>query len=47
MTIYEMAKHYYQDYTPPLWDRSRLDALLSAGKLTKKEHNEILNGKEK
>lgn len=47
MTIFEMAKHYYQDYTPPLWDKSRLDALLAAGKLTKKEYNEILNGKEK
>lgn len=38
MTIYEMAKKYY----PSLWDKSRLDLLLSAGKLTEEEYNSLV-----
>lgn len=37
MTIYEMAKKYY----PVLWDKSRLDALLAAGKLSQEQYDEI------
>ena len=33
MTVDEMAQTYY----PRLWDKSRLDALLAAGKLTQEE----------
>lgn len=39
MTVVEMAKFYY----PRLWDESRLNALVSAGKLTKEEKDEIIN----
>ncbi len=45
MNVYEMARHYYQDFTPPLWDRARLDALVKAGKLTQEQVEEIVNGK--
>ena len=44
MDVYEMAKHYYQDYTPPLWNESRLRALEKAGKLTPEQVTEILSG---
>lgn len=37
MTVYEMAKKYY----PRLWSINRLDALLSAGKITQAEYEEI------
>lgn len=37
MTVYEMALKYY----PLLWDDSRIDALVSAGKLTEAEAQEI------
>lgn len=38
MTVYEMAMKYY----PNLWDKSRLDLLLTTGKLTKEEYNSIV-----
>lgn len=38
MTAYEMAKKYY----PLLWDKSRIDALYKAGKLTDEEYTKIL-----
>lgn len=38
MTVYEMAKKYY----PSLWDKSRLDQLLNAGKLTEEEYQYIV-----
>ena len=38
MTVYEMAKQYY----PRLWDKSRIEALAAAGKLTGEEAKEIL-----
>jgi len=37
MSVYELAKRYY----PRLWDRSRLEALVKAGRLTKEEFLEI------
>ncbi len=37
MTVYEMAEKYY----PRLWNKTRLDVLLSAGKLTKEEYSEL------
>ena len=33
MTVFEMAKLYY----PRLWDKSRLEALVRAGRLTQAE----------
>ena len=39
MTVLEMAMKYY----PNLWDKSRLDQLLTAGKLTKEECDKIAN----
>lgn len=37
MTVYEMAEKYY----PRLWSKSRIDALVDAGKLTKAEAKKI------
>ena len=37
MTIYEMAQKYY----PRLWDDSRLNQLVQAGRLTEQEAEEI------
>ena len=42
MSVFEMAKQYY----PRLWDKSRLEALVAAGRLTEEELLEIV-GKEK
>lgn len=42
MTVYEMAKQYY----PRLWDKSRIEALVEAGKLTEEEASEILEGQD-
>lgn len=36
-TTYELAKKYY----PRLWDKSRLEALVEAGRLTPSEMEEI------
>lgn len=41
MTVYEMAKRYY----PRLWDKSRIAALVTAGKLTAEEYEEITGEK--
>lgn len=41
-TTYELAQKYY----PRLWDKSRLEALVKAGRLTEKEMNQIINKKE-
>lgn len=38
MSVYELAKQYY----PRLWDAARLEALVSAGKLTPDEAEEIM-----
>ncbi len=37
MTAIEMAKKYY----PRLWDETRLKALVTAGKLTAAEYQEV------
>ena len=37
MSVYELAKQYY----PVLWDASRINALVAAGKLTRAEAEEI------
>lgn len=42
MSAYEQAKRYY----PRLWDRSRLEALAAAGRLTEAEFREIINEEE-
>ena len=41
-TVFEMAKQYY----PRLWDKSRLEALVEAGRLTEEEAAEIMKEKE-
>ena len=41
MTVDEMAQTYY----PRLWDNSRLDALLAAGKLTQEEYDSLVTEK--
>ncbi|NCE63745.1 XkdX family protein [Pseudoflavonifractor sp. 524-17] len=41
-TAYDLAKKYY----PKLWDKSRLEALVAAGRLTEEEVEEIINAKE-
>lgn len=43
MSVYELACRYY----PRLWDKSRIEALVKAGRLTEKEAAEILNGTKK
>lgn len=40
MSVYDMAKQYY----PRLWDRSRIEALVAAGRLTAEEAEEIIEG---
>lgn len=37
MSVYEMAKNYY----PHLWNKSRIEALVAAGRLTEEEYWEI------
>lgn len=39
VSVYEMAKKYY----PRLWDRSRIDNLHNAGKLTDEEYQALIN----
>ena len=39
MSVCELALKYY----PRLWDRSRLEALAEAGRLTAEELEEIMN----
>ena len=40
MEVFQMAKAYY----PRLWDKSRLAALVEAGRLTEEEFYEIIEG---
>lgn len=42
MNVYGMAKRYY----PRLWNKSRLEALAAAGRLTEEEVEEIINAEE-
>ena len=37
MSVFELAKQYY----PRLWDDSRIDQLVAAGRLTEQEAEEI------
>ena len=41
-SVYELAQRYY----PRLWDKSRLEALVAAGRMTVAEMEEIINNKE-
>nr|DAR36378.1 MAG TPA: Protein of unknown function (DUF2680) [Caudoviricetes sp.] len=41
MTVDEMAQTYY----PRLWNKSRLEALLAAGKLTQEEYDSLVTEK--
>lgn len=38
MTVYEMAKKYY----PRMWNKSRIEALHEAGKLTDEEYKSLI-----
>lgn len=38
MSVFDLAKKYY----PRLWDKSRLEALVAAGRLTEEEVREIV-----
>lgn len=40
MSVVELAKKYY----PRLWSRERIEALVTAGKLTADEAAEVLGG---
>ena len=40
MNVYELAKKYY----PLMWDKSRIDALYKARKLTEAEYKDIIGG---
>lgn len=42
MNVFELARRYY----PRLWDKSRLEALVIAGRLTEAEMEEIIREKE-
>ena len=42
MSVFELARQYY----PRLWDKSRLEALVEAGRLTAEEMEKIYNGSE-
>jgi len=42
MSVFEMAKVYY----PRLWDKSRIEMLVQAGRLTEEEAAEIIAEKE-
>lgn len=37
MTVYDLTLKYY----PRLWDKTRIDALIEAGRLTREEAEEI------
>lgn len=42
MSVFELARQYY----PRLWYKSRLEALVEAGRLTAEEMEKICNGSE-
>lgn len=41
-SVFEMARQYY----PRLWDKSRLEALVAAGRMTVEEYREIVGPEE-
>lgn len=42
MTVKELAETYY----PRMWDKARLDALVAAGRLSREDADNIINGAE-
>lgn len=42
MTPFEMAQRYY----PRLWDKSRLEALVAAGRLTEEQYRALVGPEE-
>lgn len=40
MTVKEMAQKYY----PVLWSAERIEALVAAGKLSRKDADEVISG---
>lgn len=42
MTVKEMAERYY----PDLWNRARLELLVTAGKLSREDADKIINAAE-
>lgn len=42
MSVYELAQKYY----PRLWDKSRLEALLAAGRLSQEEFDRLVGREE-
>lgn len=42
MSVYEMAQRYY----PRLWDKSRLEALVAAGRLTEDQYLALVGPEE-
>lgn len=42
MSVFEMARQYY----PRLWDKSRLKALVAAGRLTEEEYRSLVGPEE-
>lgn len=43
MSVYELCKRYY----PRLWDKSRIEALVEAGRLSEAKAQEIMAEKSK
>ena len=41
MTVKEMAEKYY----PTMWSEERIEALVDAGKLSREDADEVINGK--
>lgn len=41
MTVKEMAQKYY----PAMWNEERIEALVSAGKLSREDADEVINSK--
>lgn len=42
MDVYNLAKQYY----PRLWDETRIQALVTAGRLTQEQAQEIIAGED-
>lgn len=42
MTVFEMASKYY----PLMWNKTRLDKLKEAGRLTEEEYNKLVKNDE-
>lgn len=42
MTVKEMSQKYY----PAMWSKERIEALVTAGKLSREDADEVINGKD-